>query len=246
MAVKKNKAKLAKKAIPAKAAGGDKSLAQVEEYAMGAAGSLGVPQFPAWITTYFHPYQAYGAEKKNADMGNSTVTLALVGLVHAVVAIIVMALVLAFAMPLAGVPITVAGAIFLLIAYPIGSVIAGFICSLVYYIVAKLMGGKGSFWEQTYGMALVSGGIALMMAPFSVLQVLPLVGWLFGLAGFAVALYGIISQYRMIRAVHSLSQLRAIVVLLVPAILIMALIFFVIGAATIAALAAYGASLPVQ
>jgi len=247
MAVKKKKATVAKKAARAKAVGDDGAVRRIEEYAMGAAGSMGVPQFPAWITAYFHPYKAYGAEKGNANMGTSTVTLAMVGLVQAVVAIVVMALALSFALPaLAGMPITVAGAIFMLIAYPIGSVIFGFIASLVYYIVAMVLGGKGSFWEQTYGMALVSGGIALLMAPFSVLQVIPAVGWIFSLAGLAIAIYGIVSQYRMIRAVHSLSQLRAIVVLLVPAILIMAFVLFVVGFATIAAIGAYGAGMAAQ
>jgi hypothetical protein len=166
--------------------------------------------------------------------------------VQAVVAIIVMALVLAFAMPVIGVPFTIAGAAVMLVMYPVMSVIGGYIISAIYFIVAKVLGGKGGFLEQTYCMALVSGGMVLMMVPFNVLQMLPIVGWIFGLLGLAVGLYGIISQYRMIRAVHSLSQLRAIVVLVVPMILIMALVFVIIGVAAIAALGAYGTAIPVQ
>jgi len=247
MVVKKKKARAIAAKQPAKAPStDDASLAQVEGIAMNAAGSLGVGQFKTWLSAYFHPYQAYGKEKKNSELGSATSTFALIGLVEAVVAIIVMALVLAFTLSFVGVPLTIAGAVVMLIAYPIGTVIFGFIGSALYYIVAKLLGGKGSFMEQTYCMALVSGGVALMMVPFNVLQIAPLVGWMFGLLGIAVALYGIISQYRMIRAVHSLSQIRAIVVLLVPAILIMAFIFFVVGVAAIAALGAYGTSLPMQ
>ena len=93
MAVKK-KANVAKQAAPAKAAGGDKSLAQVEEVAMNAAGGLGVGQFKAWLAAYFHPYQAYGKEKTNAGLASAAATLGLIGLVEAVVAIIVMALML--------------------------------------------------------------------------------------------------------------------------------------------------------
>ncbi len=244
MAVKK-KANVAKQAVPAKAAD-DKTLAQVEECAMGAAKSLGMPQFPAWVTAYFHPYQAYGKEKKNSELGKAVSTFALIGLVEAVATIIMMALVLAFALPIVGIPFTIVGAIIMLIAYPITSVIGGFVVSCLYFVLAKVLGGKGSFMEQTYCMALVSGGVVLMMAPFNILQAIPIIGGIFGLAGLVVALYGIISQYRMIRAVHSLSQLRAIVVLVVPAILIIALIFFVIGVAAIAAMGAYGTSIPVQ
>jgi|GEM_PF-959607 len=243
MAVKKKKTP----AVAAKAQSEEsKSLAQVEEMAMNAAGALQVDQFKTWLSAYFHPYQACGKEKKNSSLGSATGTFALIGLVQAVVAIIVMALVLAFALPLVGVPFTIAGAVVMLIAYPIGTVIFGFIGSVLYYIVAKLLGGKGSFMEQTYCMALVSGGVGLMLVPFNVLQIAPLVGWIFGLLGVAVALYGIISQYRMIRAVHSLSQLRAIVVLVIPALVIVAIVLFVIGFATIAALGAYGATLPMQ
>jgi hypothetical protein len=238
-----------KKAAPAKpaAAGSDeKTLAQVEEIANKAVGATGVERFKAWLYAYFHPYQAYGKEGGNANLGSAVTTFAAIGLVQAVVAIVVMALVLAFAMPLVGVPFTIAGAIMMLIIYPIMGVIGGLVVSAIYFAVAKLLGGKGGFFEQAYCMALVSGGMALMLLPFNILQVVPLVGWIFGLLGLAIALYGIISQYRMIRAVHALSQLRAIVVLVVPAILIMALIVFVIGVAAIAALGAYGAGMPLQ
>lgn len=243
MAVKK-KAPVAKGAK--QAGGNDRSLAQVEEIAMNSAGALGVAQFTAWLSAYFHPYQACGKEKKNAGMASAAAMFGLIGLVEAGVAIIVMALVLAFALPIVGIPFTIAGAVVMLIAYPVGTVIFGFIGSALYYIVAKLLGGKGGFFEQAYCMALVSGGVVLMMAPFNVLQIAPLVGWVFGLLGLAVALYGIISQYRMIRAVHELSQLRAIVVLVVPALLIVAFVMFVIGFATIAAIGVYGATLPMQ
>jgi len=241
--VVKKKASGVKKAK--QASGDDKSLAQVEEIAMNAAGSFQVAQFNAWLFAYFHPYQACGKEKKNAGLASAATTYALIGLVQAAVAIIVMALVLAFALPIIGVPFTIAGAVMLIIAYPILSVIGGFAISALYFALAKVLGGKGGFYEQSYCMALVSGGVVLMMAPFSLLQLFPLIGWIFGLLGLAIALYGIISQYRMIRAVHSLSQLRAIVVLVVPALLLMALIFILIGIAAVAAIGGY-AALPVQ
>jgi len=239
--------KKVKKAMPAKASApaGDGSLAQVEAFARNAYGALGMKQFQAWLSAYFHPYQAYDAEKKNADMSTSTVTLALVGLVQAVVAIIVMALALAFASPIVGVPVTLAGAIVILVAYPVASVILGFIGSLLYYIVAMVLGGKGTFWEQTYCFALVSGGVALMSAPFTVLQVIPLLGGIFALVSLVVAIYGVISQYRMIRAVHGLSQLRAAVALLLPVVIIVAVVL-VVGIAAIAGLAAYFTAVPVK
>jgi len=229
----------------APAAKGDRSLAQVEEIAMNAAGGLGVEQFRAWLSAYFHPYQAYGKENKNSGWGSAASTFALMGLVQAVIAIIVMALVLAFALPVVGLPFTIIGAIMMLIAYPILSVIGGFLLSALYFIVAKVLGGKGGFTVQTYCMALVSGGVMLMMLPFNILQIAPLIGWIFGLLGLVVALYGLISQYRMIRAVHSLSQLRAAVVLLVPIVLLVLLVLFVIGFATIAALGMYGSGIAV-
>jgi hypothetical protein len=225
------------------AAGGD-GLGRVEEIANGAYGALNFEPFVKWLDAYFHPYQSYEKEKKNADFGSATTTFAYIGLVNAVIAIVVMALVLALALPFVGISLTIAGAIMLLVAYPIASVIVGFMVSLLYFVIAKVVGGKGGYMEQTYAMALVSGGVTLMILPFNVLQIVPLVGGIFGLAGLAVALYGIVSQYRMIRAVHSLSQLRAIIVLLVPFLLIMAFVFLVVGAAAIAALVAYGPMMP--
>ncbi|MFA6327929.1 MAG: Yip1 family protein [Candidatus Micrarchaeia archaeon] len=237
-----------KKARPAKQEkieSGNDSLAQVEGAAMGAAGSLGIGRFKTWLYAYFHPYQACGKEKKNAKLGSTAATFALAGLVQAAVLVIVIALMLAFSLR-TGISFTVTVAIVMLIAYPIACVIGGFAMSALYFIVAKLLGGKGSFTEQAYCMALVSGGVILMMAPFNVLQIIPMIGWIFSLLGLAVTLYGIVSQYRMISAVHSLSQLRAIVVLVVPLFIIMALLLVFVGVAAIAALGAYGTTLQVQ
>ncbi|MFA6214455.1 MAG: Yip1 family protein [Candidatus Micrarchaeia archaeon] len=201
------------------AAGGDgDSLAQVEEIANNAAGALKVAQFKAWLYSYFHPYQACEKEKKGASLSGSASTFALTGIVNAVAMIIATLILAAFTM-FAGLPMLI-GAFAALVIYPILSVVGGFIMSAIYYVVAKVLGGKGGFMEQTYCMALVSGGTVLMMAPFSILQALPVIGGLFGLLVMAVGIYGLISQYRTVRAVHSLSQLRAIVVIVVPLILL--------------------------
>ena len=228
----------------AAAAAGEGWLSQVEGIANGAYGALKFEPFMKWLNAYFHPYQSYEKEQKNANFGSATAMFAYIGLVNAVIAIVVMAVLLAFALPLVGVPLTIVGAVTMLILYPIASVIVGFIISLIYFVIAKIVGGKGGYMVQTYAMALVSGGVVLMMLPFNILGSVPSIGGIFSLLGMLVALYGLLSQYRMIRAVHSLSQLRAAIVLLVPIVLLVALMFLAMGAVAIAALSAYGTMMP--
>ena len=189
-----------------------------------------------WVSALFRPAGIFDSEKKNAKGKEIATTLASIGLVSGVVwgivAIIKAAFGLGAATGLASALIVFAVA---LVIYPIAYIIGGFIDSGVFFILAKILGGKGNYMEQTLGIALICGGMMIVSAPFLVLAAIPVIGMLFSLASFAVMAYGLYSQYLLIKKVHQLSSMRAAAVIIIPvlaflALMVLALFFLAIAA----------------
>ena len=206
-------------------------LQPVEAFAQGIVSAVPIRQFKDWISAYFHPAEALSAQ---ADKGVAAIAihLALIGLIGALMGLISLAVLMLYAPSLLSTSLLIAIPI-MVIGYPIAAVILGFVASAVYLVFAKILGGKGGFLEQAYGMALVSGGTLLLALPFQLLGMIPLIGALFSLVVLAIELYGLYSQYRVIKTVHSLSSLRAVAVLVLP-LLILGIIL--VGALTSIAL----------
>jgi hypothetical protein len=112
----------------------------------------------------------------------------------------------------------------------ISSILGNLITSAIFYIFAKLLGGKGNYSKQTAMLAYVSSGMMLLLFPFYVLLALPIIGGLVGgllnVAISVIGLYGLYSTYRAIKHVHQLSTMRAAAVVLSPIVLIVAIIVF--------------------
>jgi len=190
------------------------SLGPVETFASGIVSAVPIGQFKEWVSAYFHPAEAVAAQ---TDKSASAIAIhfVLIGLIGALEGLIGLAVLMAFA-PGTGVAALLIAAPIMVIGYPIAAVVFGFIASAVYFVFAKILGGKGSFLWQTHGMVLVSGGAALLSFPFQLLGSVPLIGILLSLAVLVIGLYGLYSQYRVIKTVHSLSSLRAVAVLILP------------------------------
>lgn len=210
-------------------------------------GMMPAEMLKTWVSALFRPAEIFKAEKKNADFGNVVKTLGFVGLVAA--AIVGIALIIAAAFQLGvvgaaagpggaavGASIGIMGALVAaiigLILYPIIMNVYGFILSAIYFIIAKVLGGKGAYMEQTLGLALIMGGVVVLNAPFQILGIIPVVGTLFSLVTVVIVLYALYSQYRLMKEVHKLSSMRAAAVVILPMVLIFLLIV-VIGAAAI-------------
>lgn len=214
---------------------GEGPLASIEAPVMGIAGSIPLPHAKTWASMYLHPEETYEKNRKDAGWGKIITNFALAGLVMWVALFISMVL---------GFGTLVASTIIVaLILYPVVFAAGGIISSVLYWIIAKLVGGKGSFIGQTHAFALLTGGAALLSFPFVALGNLPLVGWLFGLAGLLVGLYNIYNYYLIIRKVHEVSSLRAVIVIVVPIIIGM-IIAFALAAAMVAMFTPYLASGP--
>lgn len=231
-------AKVTKKASAAQAAKPG-AWEQVEGFCTNMASSTNMPMLKSWMNAYFHPAEAFASEKKNASWGNIVVQVILITIITTVAGG------LAGLISLATAPNVLGSAIGLpvlgmgLVAGAAAGFIGVFLVSLLYLIVAKLFKGAGSYTAQTLGLVLVSGGTTLLLAPLQVLGAIPCLGVVFSLAGLVFGLYGIYSQYRMLKAVHNLSQTGAIGVMVISwvvIIVIVAVVILIAGAALLGAM----------
>lgn len=208
-------------------------LAPVENLYMPIVSAIPLAQMKTWAYAYFHPVDAYGENKKSADFGTVAVHLVLIGLVAWVASMLSYVLGLNF--------IALGIGLFGIILTPLMLLIAGFIGSAIYWIIAKIFGGKGGFMEQTLALALLLGGYTVVAFPFTVLAGIPLVGWILGLVTLLISLYNLYNLYLVTMEVHSLSSGKAIIVVLIPIILAV-LLTVALGVAALAALGAAGAT----
>ncbi|MCA9980368.1 MAG: YIP1 family protein [Anaerolineales bacterium] len=92
----------------------------------------------------------------------------------------------------------------------IGSVIGFFIGAGIYWIIAKLFGGDGSYEDQTY---LMSTFTAPLMIINGALGLIPLVG---PFVAIFVSIYQLVLTYFAIKTSHAMTSGRAVMVVLTP------------------------------
>jgi hypothetical protein len=90
----------------------------------------------------------------------------------------------------------------LLVIMPIGLLVG----SLIYYVIAKLLGGKGSFDKQTF----LFGAVSLPAAIFGIIPVVNLLA----------SLWSLVVYFFVLKEAHRLSDLKTIVVEILPAVIV--------------------------
>jgi hypothetical protein len=100
----------------------------------------------------------------------------------------------------------------------IGAFIGFFLMAGLVYLVAKALGGTGSFLEHTYLLALIYVPLEIIA---SVAGLIPVLG---GLIGAAAAIYMIVLVVMAISSAHQLTIGTSIVVVILPAILTVLLV----------------------
>lgn len=183
-----------------------------------------------WISAYFRPVGVFKAEKKKAEGKEIAKILLLAGLVSGLAWGIVSLIKAIFDLHAgagamgSGIESGILAFIASLIIYPLAYLFSGFVDSAIFYIFAKIFGGKGGYMDQTFGLSLIFGGMMVIGAPFVVLTVVPVLGTLFSLALAIVMIWGFYSQYRLIKEVHGLSTARAAATIIIPILILLALI----------------------
>lgn len=99
-----------------------------------------------------------------------------------------------------------------------------FVASVIYWLLAKLLGGQGSFLQTAWLFALITTPIN---AAASLLGLIPVVGLV---AGIALGVYQIVPTTFAMAAAHRLTVGKATVVVLFPFVFATALIICALGA----------------
>ncbi|MFA6035734.1 MAG: Yip1 family protein [Candidatus Micrarchaeia archaeon] len=166
--------------------------------------------------------------KSKADLVKPIILMAIVGAVVMAVSSFVQGL-YSFNMTAAASGLVV-GAIMGAIFVPI----AALIFSGIVYIVAKLLGGKGTFTQQFYLVTLATATGSLLIG---VLGVIPCLGALISIVG---GLYLLYVEIVVMRDLHQISTVKAAVAVLTPIVILLILAFVLFMAFIVAMLAALG------
>ncbi|MBD3210459.1 hypothetical protein GF318_03695 [Candidatus Micrarchaeota archaeon] len=122
----------------------------------------------------------------------------------------------------------------LVVLYFASPIISWLIQSAVQYLIAKLLGGTGSFRNQSYLIALGSASAAIVFSILYVFSFVPCLGYAANAVMILVGIYAIYLNYRAVKIAHGLSTIKAAVVTLAPvaiffAMVIAAIIAFYLG-----------------
>ncbi len=107
------------------------------------------------------------------------------------------------------------------------------------FIGVRLFGGSGDFKSHAYLMALVQVPATILGGVVTLLSLIPIIGFLAGLAGFALSIYTIILTVRLVKVSHDLTTGKAIAGLIIPPIVLIAIgscLMMTIGSSLLAGL----------
>ena len=154
-----------------------------------------------WLESLTKPAVTFDSQKGNADWGHAFLNYALAGALGGLLSGLLYSSMLGLIFPSAG-------AISFAFITGIGAVaaIAGsLLVTLVLFIFAKLLGGKGTFKAMYFCGSLFA-------VPLAIVYQIPFVGWL-------AAIYGLYLNVIAVRQVHGFSTARAVATVFIPAII---------------------------
>ncbi|NIM47582.1 MAG: hypothetical protein GTN40_05510 [Candidatus Aenigmarchaeota archaeon] len=185
--------------------------------------------FNLWIGSLTKPLETFKKEKKNANLGEGALHMAVAGLITGFITGLID---MVFGSVLAGQFSPIASAftgpiVFLatLIFAPIMAVLYWLIVSGVLYIFAMLFGGKGSYTTQSYLYAIYYAPLSIIT---SILFLIPLAGIFLALI---VMAYGLYLLTMALKEAHNYTTGRAVLTWLVPVGIVTVLIVILVGLA---------------
>ena len=179
----------------------------------------------SWINALTKPKETFAAEKANATIGKGVINFLIAGVITGV-----MIFVLSLVIPRLGSVPGIAPNIFSVVLTPIGTIFWAFVGLGISFILAKILGGQGSFTSLFYLVSLYAVPIALL-------------SWI-PLLGFLVALYAVYLFFLALKESLTLSTGKAIAVIIIPLVLIGILIAVVVAIVGVALFSAFGAFAP--
>ena len=169
----------------------------------------------AWKEALLSPNKALKSQKGKADLAKALKNVLVSGLIAGI---------------LQGIA-SYDAVIFLLtvIAYPILTVIGLLITSGVYYVFARLLGGKGSYTVQTYMISIFTAPMTVVISFVLLIAMLETLSLLMLPVLVILTLYSVYLSIIALREAHGYSTLKAFVTWLIPLVIVM--IFVILAAA---------------
>lgn len=249
-----------KKAMPFKGSSSTSDyVGQLEGYADALIKIVPYPRMALWKGFFFHPVETMKHQKGKEDLRQAAKDVAVASLPSSLIMGVFAA---AYVLILGSIPIFAVaskaygslggfGAIALsclllpllfVVLELVFSVVSWLLSSGFYFVVAKLLGGTGSYRRHAYLNSLLTCSILLvnlLLLPFAFI---PCVGYLAYAVSFALMVYMVYLQYKLVLEVHGLSNERTLAVVLAPIALavVLAVVLFVFYFAFILALFAGG------
>jgi hypothetical protein len=222
---------------------------QLEGYADSIVKAVNYDRLKLWKEVLFHPTETLSSEIKNADLGRgakdvfiASIPQIFMGILGSILFLLYFGMVgvlISGATLGLGLPVILVIIIFwvlLIVLSIIAPIINWLITSVMQYVMAKILGGKGDFKTHAYLVALVMASITVVIAIFLLMEIvmsfIPCIGWLFSMILRAlillIGLYNLYLQYKVVRLVHGFDRIKALITILLPILVLAAL--FVIAA----------------
>ncbi len=173
------------------------------------------PDVSNWLRVMVSPADVMEEEKKRADVWTAVATFGLAGLLSALIALVFFS-VLNF--PVLGEAGSERPEWISLAISPLANMALGTIGTGLAYLLARLLGGTGSFKTQLHLTSLYA-------VPAAIVGALGLVHWVLALLLMGlVFLYSVFLQYHVMRITHGLSTMRSAICAIVPALAVLAIV----------------------
>ncbi len=159
-------------------------------------------EFKTWLDALIYPKETFRAEKEGASLGDALNNIAVAGLIAGIV----------FGL-ISGLLLGLFGFVIGIITFPIIVIISFLFESLIFFILAKILGGKGDFSTQTYLISLFTAPLVVL----SLVGLIPIMGWVLYIP---IVLYSLYPLTIALRESHGFSTARANLTWLIPRLII--------------------------
>lgn len=177
-----------------------------------------------WKNALLNPKKTFKKEKKKSNLGLGANYIAKAGIIAGIIAGIA--------------SLNLTNFIFSIILYPILNVVGWLLGSAIYYMFAKLLGGKGDYTKQSYLMSLYIAPLSIVSA---ILVSIPVVGiWL----SFFVTVFGLYLLTFALKEAHNYSTDKAVLTWLIPFIILVIILLIGLGLFIMYAVSNYGSMIP--
>lgn len=224
----------------------DRFISKLDDFASRIIEKIPYERLKVWKEMLFRPAETIEEEAKNASLARGAKDIGVVNFFTILVMLFALALVVGFFLVLlfvlyaiesktngfvngllTGAAIVILAAVAILVGGTLLFILRWLANAALEFILAKILGGVGSYRTHAYLDALEEAGLSSAMLPFVLINFIPIVSVIAAPITMIIGIYGMYIRYLIVKQVHKLSTARAVLVVLIPPLLFMvALVMF--------------------